>query len=172
MELAAVTLEAVPGAMELLAALGQGENGFGGTPVGGDPGKLDEWLEYCVHLATAPPLSDDFLPQANYWIIDESGRAVGLARMNVRLNARLLNWGGHVGYYVAPAHRRRGYGKAALRLALGILRAGGVERALVTVESDNAPSLGLVESLGGMLEDERVEAETGRAYRRFWLATA
>lgn len=172
MKLEPVTTEHLPGALELLVGLGQGENGFGGTPVGGDPSKLDEWLEYCVHLSTAPPLSDDFPQQHNYWLRDGAGQVVGLVRMNPRLNAQLLAWGGHLGYYIAPAFRNRGYGQAGLRLALDELRAKGVERALVTVASANVYSLRLVASLGGILEDERVEPEGGQACQRIWLATA
>ncbi len=171
LKLEPVTTSHLPGALDLLTALGQGENGFGGTPVGDDPGRLDEWLAYCVHLSTAPALSDDFLPQHNYWIRDAAGHVVGLIRMNPRINAQLLERGGHLGYYIAPAFRNRGYGKDCLRLALEDLRTKDVERALVTVESSNTVSLRLVASLGGRLEDERVDAETGCAYRRFWLET-
>jgi predicted acetyltransferase len=171
MKLEAVTAEPLPGALELLLALGEGENGFGGTPVGRDAGKLGEWLDYCVHIATAPALSEEFVPQANYWISDDFGQAVGLVRLRPRLNAQLLSFGGHLGYYIAPAFRGRGYGKAGLRLALRELRTRGVARALVTVEAGNVPSLRLVASLGGIFEDERVDEETGLAYRRFWLDT-
>ena len=172
MKLQAVSSEAPPGALELLIALGEkGENGFGGTPVGSDTGKLDEWLDYCVHIATSPPLSDDFVRQTNYWITDDNGFVVGLLRIFPRINKALLNKGGHLGYYVAPAYRNKGYGKAAIRLALDKLRAKGVRRALVTVESRNAVSLSLVKALGGVQEDERIDDETGQAFCRFWLNT-
>jgi len=153
-------------------ALGEeGENGFGGTPVGSDPGKLDEWLDYCVHIATSEPLSDDFVRQTNYWIIDDIGFVVGLVRIFPRINKALINKGGHLGYYVSPAHRRKGYGKAAIRLALDKLRSEGVRQALVTVESNNFVSLSLIKALGGVLEDERIDDETGQAFCRFWLET-
>lgn len=171
MELTPVTTEPHPGSLELLLTLGEGENGFGGTPVGSDPRKLDEWLEYCVHIATAPPLSEYFVPQQNYWITDHQGFVVGLVRLRTRINKELLHKGGHVGYYVAPAYRGHGYGKGALRLALGKLQAEGVARALVTVESYNTVSLALVKLFGGVQEDERIDDETGQAYRRFWLET-
>lgn len=171
MKLQAVTITAPPGALELLAALGEGENGFGGTPVGSDPAKLDDWLDYCRHIAEAPPLSEYFVPQTNYWITDDAGFVVGLVRMRTQINASLLNYGGHVGYYVAPAYRGQGYGSGALRLALDKLQAKGVKRALVTVESHNAASLAMVRACGGVREDERIDQESGMAYGRFWLDT-
>jgi predicted acetyltransferase len=171
MKLQAVTITAPPGALELLAALGEGENGFGGTPVGSDPAKLDDWLDYCRHIAEAPPLSEYFVPQTNYWITDDAGFAVGLLRMHTEINAALLNKGGHVGYYVAPAYRNLGYAKGAIKLALDRLRVKGVNRALITVESHNTVSLSLVMALGGILEDERIDDKTGQAYLRFWLET-
>jgi predicted acetyltransferase len=171
MKLQAVTATAPPGALELLTALGEGENGFGGTPVGSDPKQLDDWLNYCVHIAKAPPLSEYFVPQTNYWITDDAGFAVGLLRMRPDINAELLNKGGHVGYYVAPAYRNLGYAKGALKLALDKLRVKGVSRALITVESHNTFSSSLVMALGGILEDERIDDETGQPYLRFWLST-
>lgn len=172
LRLEAVSVEPPPGALAVLTALGRGENGFGGTPVADGPENLDEWLDYCVHLATAEPLSDDFLPQTNYWILDRTGRAIGLVRMQTRINTQLLDRGGHLGYYIAPAHRGQGHGKSALRLALGELREKGVGRALVTVETHNTASLRVVAVFGGVLEDERTDTESGQAYRRFWLDTA
>lgn len=171
MKLEPVSFEPLPGSLELLTALGQGETGFGGTPVGDDPDNLDEWLEYSVHLSTVPALSDDFAPQYNYWITDRTGYVVGLIRLRPRINLQLLGWGGHLGYYIAPAYRNQGYGKAALRLALEELREKGVERALVIVESSNLHSLRVVASVGGVIEDERIEPSSGLSYRRFWLAT-
>ena len=171
MKLLAVTMEYQPGMAELLAALGDGENGFGGTPVGSNPTKLDDWLSYCVRIAQAPPLSEYFLPQTNYWITDDNGFVVGLLRMYDEINQELLNKGGHVGYYVAPAYRQRGFAKGALGLALANLRSNGVERALLTVESHNLASLALVLAFGGVLEDERIDRETGLAYQRLWVET-
>ncbi|MFM8330924.1 MAG: GNAT family N-acetyltransferase [Candidatus Methylumidiphilus sp.] len=170
MKLQAITEKPPPGALGLLAALGDGENGFGGTAVGGEPGRLADWLEYCVHLANSPPLSDDFPQQHNFWLLDAEGQAIGLIRMNPRLNAELLNWGGHVGYYIIPAKRRLGYGKTALRLALNELRRRGVKRALITVETHNVASRRIILKFGGILEDERTNSH-GQAYRRYWLDT-
>lgn len=171
MEIIAIDENPPAGALEMLTALGTGENGFGGTPVGCDPAKLAEWLDYCVHMAHAEPLSDDFLPQFNYWILDNQDYVIGLIRMQAQLNNQLLNIGGHLGYYIAPAHRGQGHGKSALRLALKILNEKGVGRALITVEIHNLPSLRMVEDIGGVLEDERMDAESGNTYRRFWVDT-
>jgi predicted acetyltransferase len=166
-----VTPNAPPGALDVLTALGSGENGFGGTPVGVDPGKLKEWLKYCQRIAKVPPLSEDFPVQINYWVVNESGLAIGLIRLFPQLNNQLLNRGGHLGYYIAPDYRNRGFGSQALRSGIKILHDFGVESALVTVDTNNALSLRMVHSLGGNLEDERVDSETGQAFRRFWLST-
>jgi len=171
MKLIAIDDNTPLGALEMLTALGAGENGFGGTPVGGDPTKLAEWLDYCVHMAHAEPLSDDFLPQYNYWVMDNRDYVIGLIRMQAQLNHRLLNIGGHLGYYIAPAHRGQGHGKSALQLALKILNKKGVGRALITVEIHNLASLRMVEGVRGVLEDERKDAESGNIYQRFWVDT-
>ena len=57
--------------------------------------------------------------------------------------------GGHIGYAVRPAHRRRGYATEILRQSLIVARAGGVERALVTCDDDNVGSATVIEPTAG-----------------------
>ena len=45
----------------------------------------------------------------------------------------------------------------------------GIHRFLLTVRSDNQPSIRVIEGNGGALEDERTEHETGLPFRRYWI---
>lgn len=93
-----------------------------------------------------------------------------VGRVSIRhvLNEQLLLEGGHIGYCVRPAHRRRGHATGILRQALVIARAEGVERALVTTDEDNLGSQKVITRCGGQYEDTRTDA-TGRAVRRYWI---
>jgi predicted acetyltransferase len=92
-----------------------------------------------------------------------------MSRLRHELNDVLLYHGGHIGYYVRAAVRGRGYGTVLLALTLAKGRTLGIERFLLTVDSDNAPSIRVIEGNGGLLEDERVDRETGRRFRRYWI---
>ncbi|WP_369699470.1 GNAT family N-acetyltransferase [Deinococcus sp. YIM 77859] len=53
-----------------------------------------------------------------------------LSRVSIRhtLNARLREFGGHIGYEIRPSVQRQGYGKLLLALALDRARALGLTR--------------------------------------------
>lgn len=96
---------------------------------------------------------------------------VGRLSLRHTLNAYLAEFGGHVGYGVAPSHRRRGYGKALLREALPLAARLGIERLLVTCDEDNAGSIRIIEANGGLFEritttdDQHVRVPM----RRYWI---
>jgi predicted acetyltransferase len=48
-------------------------------------------------------------------------------------------------------------------------RALGIERALLTVDSDNEPSIRVIERNGGVMEDEGIDSTTGKLHRRYWI---
>src|SRR5580658_5586176 len=65
------------------------------------------------------------------------GELVGRISVRHELNDFLLHFGGHIGYCVRPAHRRRGYASEILGQGLVVARAAGVERVLVTCDEHN-----------------------------------
>ncbi len=93
---------------------------------------------------------------------------VGRVHVRHALTPYLLEVGGHVGYGVRPAHRRRGYATQLLRAGLNLLREVGVPRVLVTCDDDNLASAATIERNGGVLEKVvPVEGETPK--RRYWI---
>ncbi|WP_298040639.1 GNAT family N-acetyltransferase [uncultured Microbacterium sp.] len=99
------------------------------------------------------------------------GEIVGRVSIRHELNDFLLHEGGHIGYAVGPAHRRRGYATEILRLAVSDLAARGVGRVLVTCDDSNQASAGVIETCGGVFEDRRV-ARGGILKRRYWIDAA
>ncbi|MGO9489830.1 MAG: GNAT family N-acetyltransferase [Solirubrobacteraceae bacterium] len=96
-------------------------------------------------------------------------RLVGRISIRHELNRYLADFGGHIGYGVRPAFRRRGYATEILRQGLILARAEGVEAVLVTCDEGNRGSIAVIERLGGVLEDVRVD-EDGVPRRRYWIA--
>lgn len=106
---------------------------------------------------------------ATYLLADVDGTVVGRASIRHELNDVLLQVGGHIGYAVRPAYRRRGYATAILRGCLDRCRDLGLDRVLVTCDDDNAASATVIERCGGELEDVRVLAPGTPGKRRYWI---
>ncbi|MFU8871445.1 GNAT family N-acetyltransferase [Micromonospora sp. SL4-19] len=107
---------------------------------------------------------------AIYWWIVEGDEVLGAISLRLRLNDFLLRAGGHIGYGVRPAARRRGVATFALGAALTEAAWRGIDPVLITCDEHNEASARTIERHGGVLEDVR-DTELGRL-RRYWIRTA
>ncbi|NHC22245.1 GNAT family N-acetyltransferase [Nocardioides sp. IC4_145] len=106
---------------------------------------------------------------AVFLVAEVDGALVGRTSIRFALNDWLAAYGGHVGYGVRPAHRRRGHATEMLRQSLVLARAGGVDRVLVTCDDDNIGSAAVIERCGGRLEDVVEEPGARVRKRRYWI---
>ncbi|GAA2722938.1 GNAT family N-acetyltransferase [Cellulomonas aerilata] len=106
--------------------------------------------------------------RADFLVAEVDGVPVGRVSIRHTLTDALLEVGGHVGYAVAPEHRRHGYATRMLQLSVERLAALGVDRVLVTCDDDNVGSAAVIEACGGVLEDVR-SGEDGVPKRRYWI---
>ncbi len=133
-----------------------------------EPG--DDWAAYLDELerqrrgADLPP----GLVPATFLVAVLDGEIVGRVSIRHRLNANLLAEGGHIGYGVRPAWRRRGLASEILRQSLIVARAVGVAEALLVCDERNVGSARVIERMGGQLEDVRRTA-SGARNRRYWI---
>ena len=105
--------------------------------------------------------------ESTWLLADVDGTVVGRSSIRFELNDFLRVEGGHIGYAVRPAHRRRGYATEILRQSLIVARAGGVDRALVTCDDDNVGSATVIEANGGVLGN--IIDVDGVPLRRYWI---
>lgn len=109
-------------------------------------------------------------------VAEVDGELVGRVSIRFSLNEFLATTGGHIGYAVVPAHRKRGYATEILRQALVVIRAEGVDRVLVTCKDSNMGSRRVIENCGGVFESiVPIEPEqslchgSGEGARRYWF---
>lgn len=136
-----------------------------------EPGRLDRYIDDLLagrypNPADAP---DEPVPFTLLWAIDRNGGGepvyLGSVCVNHRLTRALERWGGHIAYNVRPSRRRRGHATAMLAAALPVAHAAGVERALLTLNINNAGSRRVIEANGGILE------KTDGNACHYWITT-
>lgn len=94
---------------------------------------------------------------------------VGRASIRLELNEYLALGGGHIGYAVLPAHRRRGHATEILRQSLVVARAEGIDDVLVTCAVDNVGSRTVIERCGGEYESTVHDPKEDVEKRRYWI---
>jgi predicted acetyltransferase len=100
---------------------------------------------------------------------DRRETLVGRISIRHELNAWLAAYGGHIGYCVVPAERRKGYATEMLRQGLVIARAFGLDEVLVVCDVDNIASARVIEACGGEPESVLDGDAEGKAKRRYWI---
>lgn len=89
-----------------------------------------------------------------YLFLVEGDEYLGRVSIRHELNEFLTHFGGHIGYDIRPTQRRKGYGTLQLKLALDVARELGLERVLITCDSTNEGSRRIIQSNGGVFQDE------------------
>lgn len=120
------------------------------------------WL--CAQALEESPRPAGHVPATTLWWVD-GDEYLGRLAIRHRLTPALREIGGHIGYDVRPSARRRGHATAMLHEALPVARAMGIDRVLITCDTDNIASWKVIERNGGVLEDLRGDI------RRYWVPT-
>lgn len=107
-----------------------------------------------VRAEAVAPRDPDFVPHTTWWWV-AGEEWVGRIDVRHRLDDRLREVGGHVGYDVRPSRRREGHATAMLAAVLPHARALGIAQALVTCDATNLASRRVIEANGGRLEERR-----------------
>ena len=106
-------------------------------------------LEWCRREREWTEVTNGRVPQTTYWIVCDGEHAVGKLTLRHKLTPEVERLGGHFGYEIRPAFRRRGIATQALALGLREIRARGFTDVFITCDDDNLGSIGVFEKNGG-----------------------
>ena len=129
---------------------------------------FDAFVKSLNDRAKGLDLPEGFVPETILWLV-EGERYIGRVSVRHSLNEHLFNIGGHIGYYIRPRERGKGYGTQILKLSLPKASELGIERLLVTCDDCNMASRKIIEANGGVFENEVSQGEGMPNKLRFWI---
>ena len=131
----------------------------------------DEWIRICTLRKDEKTCEEagTTVPSHTYLAIRKrDNRIIGVIDLRHHINHPILGtWGGHCGYSVRPSERGKGYAKEMLRLNIQNAKSMGIERMLVTCDSDNKASEKTIIANGGVFEST-IDVD-GTAMKRYWI---
>lgn len=130
---------------------------------------FDAWLAHTRRMHAGEGLPQGLVPATVYLALDGEERLVGMVDIRHRLNERLLEFAGHIGYSVRPAERQKGCATEMLRLALAQCRRLGIERVRIACDRYNVASAKTIRANGGVPDGEIFDPEDGTLTQRYWI---
>lgn len=119
---------------------------------------FEEWLEENEAMKDAEFAAARQLVRAHTYFLVDSDQKIILGAINLRheLNQYLYEFGGNIGYGVRPSMRGKGYCTQMLKLALPLFKQHNpdTDTVLITCNKGNEASAHVIESCGGILENE------------------
>lgn len=143
-----------------------------------DPGRVeaqvteetfDAYLNRLENEAVGKNLENGRVQQSQFWLVDGE-KYIGRVSVRRRLNEALEKLGGHIGYFIRPTERGKGYGNKILELALQKARETGLEKVFITCDDENVASWKIIEKNGGVLQDNTILKEGEGLKRRYWIS--
>lgn len=107
------------------------------------------------------------IPATLFFMVNDNDRILGAIHFRHKLNERLLQNGGNIGYGIRSSERRKGYASLMLRMLLDRIQAQGYEKVLITCDEDNVGSARTIEKNNGILFDQVLFDEV--MTRRYWV---
>jgi predicted acetyltransferase len=127
-----------------------------------------EFIRRVCEEAEGRNLPKGWVPASRYWLLRPCDLILGEIIVRHRLTPALEDYGGHIGYWVRPSERGKGYGTRMLEMALDQIRSLRLTRVLITCDPKNTASVRVIEKNGGVLASQSV-AHTGRMTSRYWI---
>jgi len=126
------------------------------------------YLEQVSNYARGIKLNTDQVQQSEFWLVD-GGKIVARSKLRHRLNTALEHEGGHIGYGVRPSERRKGYGTLVLKLTLEKAGDLGLNKVLLTCDTENSASAKIIEKNEGKFAGEAISKKSGKKISRYWI---
>ena len=117
-----------------------------------DAVSFEEWLKNVQRNEKKETAENGRPPSYEFMAIRKSDRRiVGMINVRYDLTEEMYRYLGHIGYCVRKSERQKGYAAEMLRLALKEAKKIGMDRVLLTVDSDKTASIATMKKNGALL---------------------
>ncbi|MGL6106150.1 GNAT family N-acetyltransferase [Romboutsia sp.] len=114
-------------------------------------------------------MPEGFVPYTIFYALDiDTNNIVGQASVRHELNDYLNFRGGHIGYYVCPNQRKKGFGTEMLNEALRFCKELNLNKVLVTCDETNIGSNKIILNNYGILDSKDIDSD-GVNFNRYWI---
>lgn len=114
-----------------------------------------EWLNKVIADIDIANIAKGRVPALTYFYVnEEDDEIVGMVNIRLALNDFLRKEGGHIGYSIRPAQRRKHYATDMLKQALNACKVIGINEIVITCDKSNLASAGVIKNCGGILQEE------------------
>ena len=158
-------------ALPMINEIGPDDGGFQGLEHSLTPETFPAFVTQLNDAASGKELPEGWIPMNTYWLVRGGTHPVGISRLRHRLTDSLLKHGGHIGYWIRPGERGKGYGTLLLALTCQKAKAIGIGRILVTCHRDNGSSIRIIEKNGGIL-DPSLSSGPQDGELHYWIETS
>lgn len=141
---------------DMLKEIGTTENSFTNPVHEMTYEQFKKWLIQQEKWSREEDLPPGYVGQTIYWLYDGE-RPVGFGKIRHQLTEASRRSGGSIGYAIRPQCRRKGYGKAILRMLLVEAKRKRIKELLLTVDKGNIASKKVIEGNNGILIYENGE---------------
>lgn len=95
------------------------------------------------------------VPNETFFLVRvNDDKIIGMINLRLKLNERIKNSYGSIGYGIRPKERRKGYGKINLYLALLECQKRGIKKVIISCEKENIASSKTMLALGATFDKE------------------
>lgn len=143
----------------MIKEIGPGENGYVNNGYDMNYEEFPDYLIKNLNMSRGVGLQPQYVPQTMYWLYVDN-KPAGIGKLRHYLNDSLRISGGHIGYTIRPAERRKGYGNIILRELLKEAKKKGIEDVLITCDETNTASRNVIKINGC----ELAEIKDGKCY--------
>ena len=152
----------------MINKIGKEEGGFQGVEEPLNSESFSAYVRRLTDEANGMNLQEGWVPMNTYWLVKDGIYPVGISKLRHRLTEELIKRGGHIGYWVSPSERRKGYGTRLLAMTCEKAKIMDIKRVLVTCHRVNIGSIKIIEKNCGFL-DGTLSPQPNEGELHFWI---
>jgi predicted acetyltransferase len=132
-----------------------------------DYSNFEIFLKQIDNLKKGIGLKENTVSSSTYWLVNSERKVIGAVNIRHKLNNRLMQIGGHIGYGIRPSMRLKGFATEILKQSILKAKDMNNTRVLLTCDKDNFGSAKTIIKNGGILDSE--ETVDGTEIQRYWI---